>query len=434
MVKSEDIKSFGDHLNDLSCNYKLVFESMKRLKRESEFQSLIKLSEEYLKNGTDRLERMKDTYADFAKEISTSCDNYITKVKVIEEEDQKEIERIKNDFEKKKGEIENEMTMKKEELNQKSLNSESKPSFVYRKASKSKVDVDLVMKYPGSHMYNEYMSDRRTANGDIFIDCDDENDELIVKYMKNDKGLVEDVKNMDKEKKNKLLSELGFLELPVKNNVVKQICRNKDNEMMEAWRDRRVVIVNGKNDNEFNSLLIKFKLLDSLFNNELLKNIQYDNQKNVFSMNYNMKYFNLIKDYLNNGKKINKKLVEDYDSKKISDELILEMKKMGLDLNEGEVKEIKKSFYSPLFKKISKIIDNKEYDKHLQEWAGYDYKWKLLYRTSEHGYIADSFHKCCDYKGPTLIVIKSSEGWIFGGYTTQSWSGLSMYNDMIFDY
>ncbi len=42
---------------------------------------------------------------------------------------------------------------------------------------------------------------------------------------------------------------------------------------------------------------------------------QYDNQKNVFSMNYNMKYFNLIKDYLNNGKKINKKLVEDYDSK-----------------------------------------------------------------------------------------------------------------------
>ena len=78
MVTTEDIKSFGDHLNDLSCNYKLVFDSMKRLKRESEFQSLIKLSEEYLKNGTDRLERMKDTYADFAKEISTSCDNYIT--------------------------------------------------------------------------------------------------------------------------------------------------------------------------------------------------------------------------------------------------------------------------------------------------------------------------------------------------------------------
>ncbi len=83
MVKPKDVEGFRDHLNDLSCNYKLVFDSMKRLKRESEFQSLIKLSEEYLKNGTDRLERTKDTYADFAKEISTSCDNYITKVKVM---------------------------------------------------------------------------------------------------------------------------------------------------------------------------------------------------------------------------------------------------------------------------------------------------------------------------------------------------------------
>ena len=93
MVKPKDVEGFKDHLNDLSCNYKLVFDSMKRLKRESAYQSFIKLSEEYLKNGTDRLERIKDTYADFAKEISTSCDNYITKVKVIEEEDQKEIER-----------------------------------------------------------------------------------------------------------------------------------------------------------------------------------------------------------------------------------------------------------------------------------------------------------------------------------------------------
>ena len=45
------------------------------------------------------------------------------------------------------------MMMKSEELNHKSLNSESKPSFVYRQFSKSKVDVDLVMKYPGSYIY-----------------------------------------------------------------------------------------------------------------------------------------------------------------------------------------------------------------------------------------------------------------------------------------
>ena len=60
MMKPKDVEDFRDHLNDLSCNYKLFFDSLKRLKRESEFQSLIKLSEEYLKNGADRLERIKN--------------------------------------------------------------------------------------------------------------------------------------------------------------------------------------------------------------------------------------------------------------------------------------------------------------------------------------------------------------------------------------
>ena len=65
-------------------------------------------------------------------------------------------------------------------------------------------------------------------------------------------------------------------------------------------------------------------------------------------------------------------------------------------------------------------IVNKQYDHYVSEWTG-DYKWKLLYRASEHDYTAKSFHDYCDDKGPTLIVIKSSGGWIFGGYTTQSW-------------
>ena len=33
----------------------------------------------------------------------------------------------------------------------------------------------------------------------------------------------------------------------------------------------------------------------------------------------------------------------------------------------------------------------------------------------------------CDDKKPTLVVIKSSGGWIFGRYTTQSWSGRGIY-------
>ncbi len=75
-------------------------------------------------------------------------------------------------------------------------------------------------------------------------------------------------------------------------------------------------------------------------------------------------------------------------------------------------------------------IINQQYDAKLREWVG-DYKWKLLYRASEHDYTVKSFHECCDNKEPTLVLIKSSGGWIFGGYTTESWSGECMYNDMI---
>ena len=69
----------------------------------------------------------------------------------------------------------------------------------------------------------------------------------------------------------------------------------------------------------------------------------------------------------------------------------------------------------------TKIV-NEQYDDKLREWCG-DYKWKLIYRASEHGYSAKTFHEYCDDKGPTLVVLKSDGGWIFGGYTTQSWSG-----------
>ena len=71
-------------------------------------------------------------------------------------------------------------------------------------------------------------------------------------------------------------------------------------------------------------------------------------------------------------------------------------------------------------------IGSQQYDDKLREWLGNNYNWKLLYRASEHEYSAESFHEYCDDKRPTLVVIKSTTGYIFGGYTTQSWSGKSI--------
>ena len=46
----------------------------------------------------------------------------------------------------------------------------------------------------------------------------------------------------------------------------------------------------------------------------------------------------------------------------------------------------------------------------------------LLFKGSRDGFKAVDFHKHCDNKGPTVTIIKSEHGKIFGGYTTVSWT------------
>ena len=48
--------------------------------------------------------------------------------------------------------------------------------------------------------------------------------------------------------------------------------------------------------------------------------------------------------------------------------------------------------------------------------------WKLCYRASLHGWSAQEFHKLCDDKASTVVLIKVGN-WIFGGYTDQLWQG-----------
>lgn len=48
--------------------------------------------------------------------------------------------------------------------------------------------------------------------------------------------------------------------------------------------------------------------------------------------------------------------------------------------------------------------------------------WKLLYSGSRDGFGSKDFHSRCDYKSPTLTIIKSENGNIFGGYTEALWN------------
>ena len=107
-------------------------------------------------------------------------------------------------------------------------------------------------------------------------------------------------------------------------------------------------------------------------------------------------------------------------------ELLDDMDAIHCDNNNNREKISNYYLNSSLFPNSAIMI--KDYDKYLREWIGNGYQWKLIYRSSDYGYTASSFHENCDsIQGPTLIIIKSDGGWIFGGYTTQSWSGDSIF-------
>ena len=48
-------------------------------------------------------------------------------------------------------------------------------------------------------------------------------------------------------------------------------------------------------------------------------------------------------------------------------------------------------------------------------------KWNLIYRATRDGFFSSSFHTACDSAGTTLVLVKSSTNFIFGGCTLLPW-------------
>jgi hypothetical protein len=63
---------------------------------------------------------------------------------------------------------------------------------------------------------------------------------------------------------------------------------------------------------------------------------------------------------------------------------------------------------------------------HMNEWMGRQkgcgVRLELLYRASRDGFKGADFHRLCDNKRATVTVIRSKEGYVFGGYADQSWN------------
>ncbi|KAJ5068810.1 pep-cterm sorting domain-containing protein [Anaeramoeba ignava] len=82
-----------------------------------------------------------------------------------------------------------------------------------------------------------------------------------------------------------------------------------------------------------------------------------------------------------------------------------------------KLEEIKKNF--PQFSN-SKIIQDIEYVKKLQEWINdnkFFSKIKKGFSAKKDGFDSQKLHSKCDNKGKTLVIIKTKDNFIFGGFT-----------------
>jgi hypothetical protein len=64
----------------------------------------------------------------------------------------------------------------------------------------------------------------------------------------------------------------------------------------------------------------------------------------------------------------------------------------------------------------------------LQLWVtqeGTVAEYEKIFAASKDGWNASDFHKHCDNEGPSLTIIQSSAGNIFGGFTKLNWGDQS---------
>lgn len=58
-----------------------------------------------------------------------------------------------------------------------------------------------------------------------------------------------------------------------------------------------------------------------------------------------------------------------------------------------------------------------------------DQLWSLIYKGTRDGFDAAAFHNRANNQGPTMTIIRSTDGYIFGGYASQAWTSADNYTD-----
>ncbi len=227
---------------------------------------------------------------------------------------------------------------------------------------------------------------------------------------KNFEVLIEEIKIIFKYKND--FTEFSF-DIPIKENKDINFLINNLYKIVKELKDENIDLKNNLNNQEKK----KKKEIEEIKkeNNELknlINELIISNKKEIEDIkNEN----NNLKDIINNLKNKQEKTEKEIeDIKKITNEI------------KEEKERIKNN---DLYK--STIIKDEEEIKLLSNWINEnkEKKFKLLYKLSLDGDSIETFHKKCDNKGPTLIIIKTTKNNIFGGYNPLSWNSSGGYQN-----
>ena len=242
---------------------------------------------------------------------------------------------------------------------------------------------------------------------------------INLNYKNNSYDSIE--KNSEKFQLFKASDEFSFLKVSDKNNTFKISIKNYDN----------YITINGNYDKNIYERKI--------YLNELIFNSVWD----TVTKAYKQIVFEIKKDYtkkvlIENKYYINILIPVDYEyykqinltiPRKIKKDintyqnLINEIKCLNekIDLLENKLNDKTKMFFN-----ASSIIRN-DFDKQIKLVNWIEQKLnkniilELIFKKTKNGSTAKDFHHYCDNKGPTLLLIRTSNDEIIGGFTPLDW-------------
>ena len=216
------------------------------------------------------------------------------------------------------------------------------------------------------------------------------------------------------------LSKNKNLNIIIENNICKIIIKNQIN-------DEEFIIELSKKEKDIKQEIESFIPLMLELKN---KNEKLENENNLLKQkneNLENKNQNLVKRFL----KLEKKYVN------LKNQLIKMEKKYENLINQyTKIEKKYKNLTIQLIKKInSNIINDEEKIIILNYIPANVISTELLFDTDRDGDSINSFKNKCEVKRPTLVIIQTTTGIIFGGYASKAWiegRSITDYNSFIF--